>query len=415
MWYSDQLYIGYGKERLSMKELITMWKNTRMIVLVALTAAVYAAILIPFKVALPIVPGFTEVRPANVIPIIFSLMFGPAAAWGSAFGNLIADAFGTWGPGSLFGFVGNFLMGFIPYKIWQAFGKGEPIAESRRSTGKSILIALAVGVIVALMVGLIARFTEFTNKPMIYVPVISVVALICAFLVLRFLSIRYFTIMFSASAACGVFIGWGVHILGLVPFPALGNIIVLNNLVVSAVLGPLLLPVLYPAVKRMGLLYTDVMEEAELSKSRAWASALIVVVITVSLIVGNWVAIGGYGSGVLGSAMARTEIFTNKLFSIDLEMQGDLDSQKASEELLQAFQNSDITLSDKTIVITESEGSQWLVIDNKWRIIRSKPEYSVRKTEDKLAVYGRNIKGRYGVGLSLLPLILLMLIAAAIM
>ncbi len=398
-----------------MKELITMWKNTRMIVLVALTAAVYAAILIPFKIALPIVPGFTEVRPANVIPIIFSLMFGPAAAWGSAFGNLIADAFGTFGPGSLFGFVGNFLMGFIPYKMWQAFGKGEPIAESRRSTGKSATIALIVAAVVALIVWLAANYTELTKKPAIYVPVISVIALICAFLVLRFLSVRYFTIIFSASAACGVFIGWGVHILGLVPFAALGNIIVLNNLVVSAVLGPLLLPVLYPAVKRMGLLYMDVMEEGELSKSRAWASALIVIVIAASLIVGNWVAIGGYGSGVLGSAMATTKIFTNKLFSIDLEMQGDLDNQKASAELLQEFQKSEIALSDKTIVATESEGSQWLVIDNKWRIIRSKPMYSVRKTDDKLAVYGRNIKGRYGVGFSLLPFILLMLIVAAIM
>lgn len=398
-----------------MKELITMWKNTRMIVLVALTAAVYAAVLIPFKVALPIVPGFTEIRPANVIPIIFSLMFGPAAAWGSAFGNLIADAFGTFGPGSLFGFVGNFLMGFIPYKMWQAFGKGEPIAESRRSTGKSATIALIVAAVVALIVWLAANYTELTKKPAIYVPVISVIALICAFLVLRFLSVRYFTIMFSASAACGVFIGWGVHILGLVPFPALGNIIVLNNLVVSAVLGPLLLPVLYPAVKRMGLLYMDVMEEAELSKSRAWASALMVIVVVASLIVGNWVAIGGYGSGVLGSAMATTENFTKELFSIDLEFQGDLDSQKASAELLQAFQNGEITLSDKTIAITESKGSQWLVIDNKWRIIRSKPMYSIRKTEDKLAVYGRNIKGRYGVGFSLLPFILLMLIAAAIM
>ena len=41
----------------SMKEVFAMWKNTKMIVLVALTAAIYAAILIPFK-AIPIIPGF---------------------------------------------------------------------------------------------------------------------------------------------------------------------------------------------------------------------------------------------------------------------------------------------------------------------------------------------------------------------
>ena len=291
-----------------MKELITMWKNTRMIVLVALTAAVYAAVLIPFKIAIPLVPGFTEVRPANVIPIIFSLMFGPAAAWGSAFGNLIADAFGTFGPGSLFGFVGNFLFGFIPYKMWQAFGKDEPIAESRRSTGKSATIALIVAAVITLIVWLAAHYTELTKKPAIYVPVISVVALICAFLVLRFLSVRFLILAFSASAACGIFIGWGVHLLGLVPFPALGNIIVLNNLIATLVLGPILLPVLYPVVKRMGLLYMDVMEEGDLSKPLALGSALMIIAVLGGLIVGNLIAIGGYDLSALGAGFGQEVI-----------------------------------------------------------------------------------------------------------
>jgi len=291
-----------------MKELISMWKNTRMIVLTALTAAVYAAILIPFKVAIPLVPGFTEIRPANVIPVVFSLMFGPAAAWGCAFGNLIGDAFGTFGPGSLFGFVGNFLMGFIPYKLWQAFGKGEPIAKSRRSTGKSAIIALVVAAIIALVVWLAAHYTELTEKPAIYVPAISVVALICAFLVLRFLSVRFLILAFTASAACGIFIGWGVHVLGLVPFPALGNIIVLNNLVATIVLGPILLPVLYPVVNRMGLLYTDIMEEGDLSKPRAWACVLMIIAVAGGLIVGNLITIGGYDLNALGAGFGQEVI-----------------------------------------------------------------------------------------------------------
>jgi len=38
-----------------------------------------------------------------------SFLFGPAAAFGAAFGNLIADMLGGMlGIGSLFGFVGNF-------------------------------------------------------------------------------------------------------------------------------------------------------------------------------------------------------------------------------------------------------------------------------------------------------------------
>ena len=50
-----------------MREVFTMWRHTKMVVLVALTAGVYAAILIPLK-GIPLIPGFTELRPANAIP-----------------------------------------------------------------------------------------------------------------------------------------------------------------------------------------------------------------------------------------------------------------------------------------------------------------------------------------------------------
>src|SRR3712207_8472997 len=73
-----------------MKEIFTMWRHTQMVVLVALSAAIYAAVLIPFK-GFTIIPGFTEVRPANVFPFVFGLLFGPAGAWGAAVGNLIGD------------------------------------------------------------------------------------------------------------------------------------------------------------------------------------------------------------------------------------------------------------------------------------------------------------------------------------
>jgi energy-coupling factor transport system substrate-specific component len=38
-----------------------MWRNTRMVVLCVLSAALYAAVLIPFKVV-PLIPGVPEVR-----------------------------------------------------------------------------------------------------------------------------------------------------------------------------------------------------------------------------------------------------------------------------------------------------------------------------------------------------------------
>ena len=108
-----------------MKDLGRMWSNTRMVVLTAVAAAVYAAVLIPFK-AIPIVPGLTEIRPAAALPPVCSILFGPAGAWGAAFGNLIGDFFGMLGIGSLFGFVGNFLYGYIPYRAWRALSDQEP-------------------------------------------------------------------------------------------------------------------------------------------------------------------------------------------------------------------------------------------------------------------------------------------------
>ncbi|HGJ66667.1 TPA: QueT transporter family protein [bacterium] len=283
-----------------MKELITMWKNTRMIVLVAVTAALYAAILIPFKVAIPLVPGFTEVRPANVIPILCSLMFGPAAAWGAAIGNTIADAFGTFGLGTLFGFVGNFLYGYIPYKMWQTIGKGTPIVKSYISPMKSSIIALVSAIAVGLITWLITR--AYMQNPQIYIVILSASIV---FLVLRFLSIQYLLVLLTASSACGVFIGWGVHALGLVPFSVLANIITLNNFVVSAALGPLLIPPIYPVIKRLGLIYTDVMNESDLSKPKMLGSILMIIGVIGALIVGNWIAIGGYDMGVLGAGFGQ--------------------------------------------------------------------------------------------------------------
>lgn len=223
-----------------MKELIKMWENTRMIVLVALSAGLYVAILIPFK-AIPVIPGFTELRPANVIPVICSLMFGPAAAWGAAFGNLIGDFFGTFGLGSIFGFFGNFLYGFIPYKIWRSIisSEIEPDIGSTRSVAKFIFAS------------------------------------------------------FIASITCALVIGWGVDLLGFVPFVVLGNIIFFNNFIVSIILGPILLKILYPRVKKWGLLYTQIMKPEEISSSRFYTLGLILLLIgsIVGFLTGNFIEV----------------------------------------------------------------------------------------------------------------------------
>src|SRR5918999_1052631 len=205
-------------KRATMKEIFTMWRHTQMVVLVALSAAIYAAILIPTQ-SFVIIPGFTNLRPANVFPFVFGLLFGPAGAWGAAIGNLINDFFGTLNIGSIFGFVGNFFLGFLPYKLWGSFFRRSENMEQNVNSGKKLAVFIAIVIL--------------------------------------------------ASSVCAVWIAWFNDLIGFVPFAALGSIIVVNNALAGLVLGPVLLLVLYPRVKRWGLLWTEIMLPDEVPAARA--------------------------------------------------------------------------------------------------------------------------------------------------
>lgn len=98
-----------------MKDAFTMWKYPKMITLTAICAAVYAALLIPFKA---IVIFGVEVRVATVVVPVMGILFGPAGAWGVGIGNLIGDFFGSMSVASIFGVVANFFFAYVPYKIW---------------------------------------------------------------------------------------------------------------------------------------------------------------------------------------------------------------------------------------------------------------------------------------------------------
>jgi energy-coupling factor transport system substrate-specific component len=205
-----------------MPELFAMWRNTRMVVLTAITAALYAAILIPFKVV-PIIPGITELRPANAIPVVCSFLFGPAAAWGAAMGNVIGDFFGGFGPGDLFGFFGNLLYGLLPYKLWNAIGEGDPVP---RTVGAWLQFVFIVGL---------------------------------------------------ASLSCAVVVAWGLNLLGFHPFSLLAPVVFLNNFVTATILAPLLLAVLYPRVARGRLLYVDVMAVPSQRGWRRWLGLTVLI------------------------------------------------------------------------------------------------------------------------------------------
>ena len=220
-----------------MKEIVTMWRYTQMVVLVALSAAIYAAVLIPLK-SFPIVPGFIEIRPANAFPIVFGLLFGPAGAWGSAVGNLIGDFFGTLSLGSVAGFVGNFFLALLPYKLWSAYFRRGENMEQNVDSGKKLGVYVAVTVL--------------------------------------------------ASVVCALIIAWWIELLGLVPFTVGLISITSNNAIMALILGPILLLALYPRVKRFGLLWTEIMDPEEVSAPRNQTLGNVLV----------WV--GGVGGATLG-------------------------------------------------------------------------------------------------------------------
>jgi len=246
-----------------MKEVISMWKNTRMIILVALSAAIYAAFLIVFKGGIPIVPGVTEIRPANVFPPVFGLLFGPAGAWGSAIGNLIGDLFGgTLGMGSIFGFFGNFFLGFIPYKMWGAtFGLVKKDDMSQTTNSFSKIVAFEI-------------------------------------------------IALTAAAACGIIIAWYLDLAGMVPFAFLAITITVNNFAASVVLGPILLVLLYPRVKRWGLVWTDIMKKEDVAKGfgKNIGSVLMIIGSIGGLVVGVLVAIGVAGQTLYGFTGEQSQL-----------------------------------------------------------------------------------------------------------
>lgn len=195
-----------------------MWRYSTMVVLTVLTAATFAAILIPFK-GVPLIPGYTELRPANVIPLVFGLLFGPAGAWGAALGNLIGDFFGTLGIGSFFGFWGNFLAAYLPYKMWQ----GAPLHLRKGHL------------------------------------------------------LRFFLAVVLGASGCALAIGFGVEAFKLLPFSIIAVAVLLNNALIVFLLAPLLLKLLEPRVSRWDLYWRELMDPEDCAPGPAPRLGLVLV------------------------------------------------------------------------------------------------------------------------------------------
>lgn len=222
-----------------MREILFVWRNPRMILLTVVTTVVYAGLLIPFK-QLAVLPGFSSVRPANVIPIAAGLMFGPAGAWGSMLGNIIADLLGgTWTAGSYFGAVGNFFTSVVAYRLWGNLGRLSAGMEPDMQSGQ--------------------QFPEF--------------------------------VVLTAGAACitASIIGWGSEIVRLLPFGIFAGTIVFNNSLAALFLGPPLLYLLYPQIKERGWLYHQILDENSLPARHARQRQAAIVLLGLSI---AWFVLG---------------------------------------------------------------------------------------------------------------------------
>lgn len=184
---------------------IIKWDSTD-VSIAALCATIYGGGLVA-TAGLVIVPGFTWIRPANMLTPVFGILFGIPGAVGTAVGNFIADALGGFlGVGSIGGFVGNFLLAYVPYKFMR---------DNTLRSSRSVFEYYLWGVLVAsIWTAIYISWWLHLAEPLIGLPLLFV---------------------------------WG----WIAPF------IFVNDALVTAIVGPFLVYVLYPVVKRWGLLWSE--------------------------------------------------------------------------------------------------------------------------------------------------------------
>jgi energy-coupling factor transport system substrate-specific component len=176
------------------------------VVIAAMCAAVYGGGLAATG-GIVVIPGFTWIRPANMLAPIFGMLFGIPGALGVAVGNFIADLLtGYLSFGSIGGFIGNFILGYVPFKLMR---------DHSLRTARGLAEFYLYGVLLA-------------------------------------------------SVWCSLYISWWLYVfeplIGLPPALVWGYFapfVIINNSLATAVAGAPVAYALYPVVKRRGLFWQD--------------------------------------------------------------------------------------------------------------------------------------------------------------
>ena len=124
-----------------MHELVRVLTERKGIIWVAATAVLYALVLVPFNQAGFVVAGI-PVRPAAALPVVLGILFGPAAAFGCAIGNVTGDLYGSWSAMSIVGCVVNFIYPYLSYRLWNRMMGGRYIRVDLHSTAIYLVVAL---------------------------------------------------------------------------------------------------------------------------------------------------------------------------------------------------------------------------------------------------------------------------------
>lgn len=129
------------------------------VVFVLFLSFIFIIIAVPFK-TMAFIPGFTEVRPVDCLNMVYGLLFGVYGALGCAVGNIIADILGgTLEESSWMGFLSNFLVTYIAYKLWYKMTPEEPTL----STIKQVLLYNIDSFVISAIAGIMVAFGVFIS------------------------------------------------------------------------------------------------------------------------------------------------------------------------------------------------------------------------------------------------------------
>lgn len=221
-----------------MKEIFNIFKYTKFLGIFILSIVVYMIFFIPSKYFL-FVLGY-EIRIVSVFPIIFGILFGPVGALGVSFGNLFVNVLFKTDiflktNNYIIDFISTFLFSYISYLIWNGLGN------------RKLELDTAL------------KYIKLTK-------VITVASIFNAFISAYLLSL-----------------------FNIVDFRKILLITTINNLVVGLIFSVPIYLLIYPLLKKLSLLYEDMVEYIDISAT--FKESALVLIFTILVITGYFICL----------------------------------------------------------------------------------------------------------------------------